>query len=72
MSKTPEQEKFDQFYADTMDFGNEEDEEDICDYTGEQCIGNKLFCEECEIFHDNQEEEVSSCSETNKGKETET
>lgn len=23
---------------------------ELCDYTGEQCIGNKRFCEECEIM----------------------
>lgn len=26
------------------------DGEELCDYTGEECIGNKLFCEECIVF----------------------
>lgn len=38
-------------YYDPNPAGLEEDEEDeICDYTGEECIGNKLFCEECSVF----------------------
>lgn len=28
------------------------EEEDICNYTGEQCIGDKMFCEECPVFKD--------------------
>lgn len=27
-----------------------EEEEESCDYTGEECVGNKLFCEECEVL----------------------
>lgn len=30
----------------------ENEEEDLCDYTGDQCIGNKLFCEECDVFRE--------------------
>lgn len=29
---------------------SEEEEEDLCDYTGDPCIGDKGFCEECEIM----------------------
>jgi hypothetical protein len=34
------------------DDSEEEDyeKEELCDYTGEQCIGNKMFCEECEVM----------------------
>jgi hypothetical protein len=26
------------------------EEEDICDYNGEQCIGDRMFCEECPVL----------------------
>jgi hypothetical protein len=26
------------------------EEEETCDYNGEQCIGDKLFCEECPVI----------------------
>jgi hypothetical protein len=26
------------------------EEEDLCDYNGEQCIGDKLFCAECPVL----------------------
>lgn len=28
----------------------DEDDEELCDYTGDLCIGDKLFCEECPVF----------------------
>ena len=28
------------------------EEEDLCDYTGEQCCGDKMFCEECPIWEE--------------------
>jgi hypothetical protein len=28
----------------------EEIEEELCDYTGEECIGDKMFCEECTVL----------------------
>lgn len=34
-----------------------EEEENLCDYTGEECIGDKGFCEECEIFLEEVDEE---------------
>lgn len=27
-------------------------EEDPCDYTGEQCCGDRMFCEECIIWEE--------------------
>jgi len=35
------------------DDSEEEDDEkeELCDYTGEPCIGNKMFCEDCEVMH---------------------
>jgi len=27
-------------------------EQDYCDYTGEECVGDKLFCEECWLFQE--------------------
>ena len=26
------------------------EEEEVCDYTGEECFGNKMFCEECSVL----------------------
>jgi len=26
------------------------EEEELCDYTEEQCIGDPMFCEECELL----------------------
>jgi hypothetical protein len=28
------------------------EEEDLCDYTGEQCCGDRMFCEECLVLKD--------------------
>jgi hypothetical protein len=28
---------------------DEDEDIEICDYTGEECIGNPMFCEECMI-----------------------
>ena len=31
-------------------YGEEEDYDiEVCDFTGEQCFGDKMFCEECEV-----------------------
>jgi hypothetical protein len=30
----------------------DEEEEDTCGYTGEPCIGDPLFCEECEVMQE--------------------
>lgn len=42
----------------------EEDEEyeecETCDYTGEDCFGDKRFCEECPILTDEWEEKPAS------------
>jgi len=27
-------------------------EQECCDYTGEECVGDKLFCEECWLFQE--------------------
>ena len=27
-------------------------EQEYCDYTGEECVGDKLFCEECWLFQE--------------------
>ena len=32
-----------------------EDEQEICDYTGELCFGDKMFCEECEVMYEGDE-----------------
>ena len=38
-----------------------EEDEETCDYTGEECFGNKLFCEECDTYiQDNPKESQSS------------
>jgi len=34
------------------------EEEYLCDYTGEQCIGEKMFCEDCSIWKDGSEQNV--------------
>lgn len=36
--------------------GEEEEDEELCDYTGEPCIGDSLFCEECSIMIGEEEE----------------
>lgn len=28
------------------------EEEDLCDYNGDPCIGDRMFCEECPIWED--------------------
>lgn len=43
------------FYAPLDD--DEEWDVEVCDFTGEQCFGDKLFCEECSILADKGEEE---------------
>lgn len=30
----------------------EEEDEELCDYTGDLCIGDKMFCEECEVLQE--------------------
>lgn len=43
------------YYKICEDFLIETDEEDDierCDYTGEICFGNKLFCEECDVIYE--------------------
>jgi hypothetical protein len=41
-----------------------EEEIEFCDYTGEECIGNKLFCEECPVLtEDWGKERDRECSE---------
>jgi hypothetical protein len=52
------QQKFDMFYGpDLGDYEEYEDDTESCDFTGEDCFGNKLFCEECPILTDNWEDE---------------
>lgn len=31
------------------------EEEDYCDYTGEQCCGDRMFCEECIVWKELEE-----------------
>jgi hypothetical protein len=46
------------YYNEVDYFGEGEDnEEDSCDFTGEYCIGNRCFCEECPVLTDDWEEE---------------
>lgn len=60
-----EQEKAEQlkkqlYYEPDSGFGSDEEEDDQeppCDYTGEDCIGDRRFCEECPILTDEWEEE---------------
>lgn len=42
-----------------------ESEIELCDYTGDQCFGNKLFCEDCPVMH----ELNHSCKESTKNDE---
>jgi len=28
------------------------EEQETCDYTGEECVGDKMFCEECWLFQE--------------------
>lgn len=28
------------------------EEEDLCDYNGDPCIGDRMFCEECPVLKD--------------------
>jgi hypothetical protein len=39
-------------------YDDEEEDIEICDYTGEECFGNKMFCEECPIMTEPDEEEI--------------
>jgi hypothetical protein len=32
------------------------EEEETCDYTGDICVGDKMFCEECWLFQELTEE----------------
>jgi len=43
------QKKLDLYDPDDFSMDAEEDEE-TCDYTGDVCYGNKLFCEECDVL----------------------
>ena len=54
-----EQEKQRIMYEMEMGYYNDKDEseEETCDYTGDECFGNKLFCEECEVLTGEEEEE---------------
>ena len=39
-------------YNTWLDSVDEDEEIEYCDYTGEECIGNKLFCEECPMMEE--------------------
>jgi len=60
-----EQEKAEQlkkelYYEPDSGFGSDEEtdeQEETCDFTGDICIGNKVFCEECPILTDDWEKE---------------
>lgn len=36
------------------------EEENLCDYTGEECCGDKMFCEECIVMHGEEDTERDS------------
>lgn len=46
-----EEEKCQQLYYAWNDADNEDDTE-YCDYTDEECVGDKMFCEECPVLTD--------------------
>lgn len=55
--KTPEQLKKEMYYDPCPEEDEEYEECETCDYTGEDCFGDKRFCEECPILTDDWGEE---------------
>lgn len=45
--------------SEESEYDNGEDvleEEDVCDYNGETCFGDEMFCEDCPVVNDEEEE----------------
>ena len=53
---SPEDFKKKELYDSQFSMEEDEEVEELCDFTGEECIGDKRFCEECSVLTDEDEE----------------